>query len=249
MQIHEITEGLLNTLVGAATGNYSGAAQNSAAALQDKGYGTSYQQVDANKIWPNKLTTVQKDPAVQQYIAGLVKAWQAQSKTAVSEAANLSTIAPARSGGPTPAEQAKLQQKISAATGNTAPASNTPTATTVSTAPALKDDPFVDWSDAQLLSRVPGTGEQITMDEVRKLSGLEDKLSQALAKINGAKGTPVEAVAVKEYLELAIAGIQAKSQESKSKRAFGSKLSGKYAKSTGNAQADAVLKAAGFNLS
>jgi hypothetical protein len=234
MQIHEITEGLFNNLIGAATGNYSAAAQNSAAALQDKGYGTSYQQVDANKIWLNKLTTVQKDPAVQQYIAGLVKAWQAQSKTTTTEADELSTIRPANTGGATPADRAKLAKKIKAATAATAPAGQTP---------------FETWSDAQLLSRVPGTGEQITMDAVRKLSNLGAKLEQAASKITGAQGTPVEAVAVKEYLELAIAGIQALSQQSKSMRASGSKLSGKYAKSTGNAQADAVLKAAGFNLS
>jgi hypothetical protein len=234
MQIHEITEGLLNNLIGAATGNYAGVAQSAAANLQQQGFGTGYQLVDANKIWPQKLEAVQKDPAVQQYIAGLVKAWQAESKTTTTEADELSTIRPATPGGPTPADRAKLAKKIKAATAATAPASQTP---------------FETWSDAHLLSRVPGTGEQITMDEVRKLSGLGAKLEQAASKITGAQGTPVEAVAVKQYLELAIAGIQAMSQQSKSKRASGSKLSGKYAKSTGNAQADAVLKAAGFNLS
>ena len=64
MQIHEITEGLFNTLVGAATGNFAGSAQDAAAKLQKQGYGTSYQPVDANKIWPEKLKTVQTDPAV-----------------------------------------------------------------------------------------------------------------------------------------------------------------------------------------
>ena len=240
MQIHEITEGLLNNLIGGITGNYAGVAQDASAALQNKGYGTSYQQIDADKIWPAKLEAIQKDPAVQQYINGLLSAWQTKSKKAtVPEAVDLSTIAPATMGAPTPAEQAKLQQKIQAAAGTTPPAPPT--------APGAET--FDTWTDAQLASRVPGTGDRITMDQVRKLLGLKTKLEQALSKVNDTKGTPAEAIAMKQYLELAVAGIQALSQQSKSMRATGAKLSGKYAKSTGNSQADAVLKAAGFNLS
>jgi hypothetical protein len=235
MQIHEITEGLLGNMLGAAAGNYSGFAQDAAASLQKKGYGAGYQNVDANKIWTDKYQAVQKDRAVQQYINSLVAAWQQQSKTSIKEADILSTIKPAGTGGPTPAEQAALAQKLQAA--------STPAL------PTTLGGQFQQWSDARLASRVPGTGDQITMDEVRKLAGLGPRLEQALAKVNGAQGTPVQATAIKEYLELAIAGIQALSQQSKSMRATGSKLSGKYAKSTGNAQADAVLKAAGFNIS
>lgn len=227
MQIHEITEGVLGGLLGAASGNYSGLAKNAAASLQKKGYGAVYQNVDANKVWPQKYDALLKDPAVQQYINSLVTAWQQQSKTTTNEAI----------GGPTPAEQYSYQQKLQAAAATQHPPSPTGPLT------------FKDWSDAKLASRVPSTGDQISMDEVRKLSGLGPKLEQALSKITGAQGTPVEATAIKEYLQLAISGIQALSQQSKSMRATGSKLAGKYAKSTGNAQADAVLKAAGFNIS
>ena len=231
MQIHEITEGVLGNLMG----NYAGMAQNAAAKLQQQGYGTSYQIADADKIWPQKLAALKKDPAVQSYINGLIDAWQAESKkSAVPEAVDLPKIAPAKAGGPTPAEQAKLQQQIQAATA--APV-------------ATPGQQFKDWAAAHLASRVPGTGERINMDAVHKLVGLGTQLDQALAKVAGASGTPAESVAVKNYLELAIAGVQAISQQSKSMRATGAKLSGKYAKSTGNAQADAVLKAAGFNLS
>ena len=240
MQIYEITEGLLGNMLSAATGNYSGLAQSAASSLQQKGYGTTYKTVNANELWPEKLKTVQKDPAVQQYIAGMVKAWQAQSKTTVPEAVDPDSISAASSGKPTPADYAKLQQKIVAASGTTP---GTPPPTTPG------KETFETWSDAQLFSRVPGIGTEIKMEEIRQLKDLGPKLQQALAKVNGAAGTPVEAVAMKQYLELAIAGIQAKSQEIRSMRATGSKLSGKYARSTGNAQADAVLKAAGFNLS
>jgi hypothetical protein len=236
MQIHEITEGLFNTLVGAATGNFAGSAQDAAAKLQKQGYGTSYQPVDANKIWPEKLKTVQTDPAVQKYINGLLAAWQQQSNTTTNEANDLSTIRPATTGGPTPADRAKLAKKIQAAKAASEPAE-------------LEKSPFETWTDAQLLSRVPGTGEQITMDEVRQLSGLGPQLARALEKVIASQGTPAAAAAMKEYLELAIAGIQARSQESKSKLGARAKLSGKYAKSTGNAQADSVLKAAGFKVS
>lgn len=243
MQIHEITEGLLGNMLGAATGNYSGFAQDAAASLQKKGYGAGYQRVDANKIWPEKLKTVQKDPAVQQYINGLIAAWQTKSKTPTNED-DLSTITPANTGGATAADRAALDRAIKAAD-----AKKATTGTTGTTAPAAPGpDTFKTWSDAKLLSRVPGTGEEINMEMVHKLDKLGPQLDQALAKINSAPGTPAATAAMKEYLQLAIAGIQAKSQESKSLKATGSRLSGKYAKSSGNAQADTVLKAAGFTL-
>jgi hypothetical protein len=235
MQIYEITEGVLGNMLSAATGNYSGMAQSAAAKLQKQGYGTGYQQVDANKIWPTKLEAIKKDPAVQQYINGLVSAWQTQSTT-TNEEVDPANISSAKTGKPTAADYAKLQRKIKAAT-------------TAAPIPVTAGQKFQEWSDAQLVSRVPGTGEQITMDAVRKLTGLDSKLEQALAKVNASQGTTAGVTAVKQYLELAIAGIQAKSQQSKSMRATGSKLSGKYAKSTGNNQADQVLKAAGFKLS
>lgn len=233
MQIHEITEGLFSNPF-----DYAGMAAKAASKLQQKGYGTAYQPTDAGKVWPEKYKAIQRDSAVQKYITGLIQAWQQQSKSSVTEAQDLSTVAPAVAGAPTQAEKEKFQQKVQAATG----------ATTGATTPPPTPNAFQDWSDTQLASRVPGIGALITMDDVRKMPGLGERLTQALAKVTGSLGKPTEAVAIKEYLELAIAGIQAKSQEIKSQRAQATALGGKYARSTGNAQADAVLKAAGFRL-
>ena len=140
---------------------------------------------------------------------------------------------------------------------------------------------FVQWSDAQLASKDPVTYRAITMDDVRALPGLGAELAKALQAVVSARDTPQSAAAIAQYLELAVAGVQAKSQELKNKApevatralsgaqanlgsvqqtlsqvgvnpralsAFGSKAKSKNVVTTGNDEADALLKQAGFSL-
>jgi len=61
------------------------------------------------------------------------------------------------------------------------------------------------------------TYRAITMDDVRALPGLGDELDQALQAVVSARDTPQSAAAIAQYLELAVAGVQARSQELKNK--------------------------------
>ena len=155
------------------------------------------------------------------------------------------------------------------------------------TAPAIAQvDPyqaaFVQWSDAQLASKDPVTYQAITMKDVRaKFPDLKGELDKALQAVVSARDTPQSTAAIAQYLELAVAGVQAKSQEIKNKApevainalsnaqanlgsvqqtlskvgvnpralsAFGSKAKSKNVVTTGNDEADALLKQAGFSL-
>jgi len=141
---------------------------------------------------------------------------------------------------------------------------------------------FVQWSDAQLASKDPVTYQAITMKDVRaKFPELKAELDRALQAVVSARDTPQSAAAIAQYLELAVAGVQARSQELKNKApevainalsnaqaklggvqktlsdvgvnpralsAFGSKAKSKNVVTTGNDEADALLKQAGFTL-
>ena len=93
-----------------------------------------------------------------------------------------------------------------------APGSTTPpvSATTVN----QNKNAFVDWSDKQLATRVPETGDTVTMDIVRKeFPDLDLELNSALTNITQTQGTPGQASAIEKYIKLATAGIQAKAQQ------------------------------------
>jgi hypothetical protein len=114
-----------------------------------------------------------------------------------------------------------------------------------------------------------------------KFPDLKTQLDQALQAVVLARDTPQSTAAIAQYLELAVAGVQARSQELKNKApevatqalsgaqanlggvqqtlarvgvnpealsAFGSKAKSKNVVTTGNAEADALLKQAGFAL-
>ena len=141
---------------------------------------------------------------------------------------------------------------------------------------------FVQWSDAQLASKDPVTYQAITMKDVlAKFPDLKGELDQALQAVVSARDTPQSTAAISQYLELAVAGVQARSQELKNKApevatqalsgaqaklgsvqqtlrnvgvnpgalsAFSSKAKSKNVVTTGNDEADALLKQAGFSL-
>ena len=256
--------------------------------------------------WKDKLAQAKKDPAVKQYVSQLAQGWAQEAKkvpaptaptptaptpTAPTSTASTSTI-PVIVGGkrldpknPNDAQvlaamqaQGKLEE---------GPARNRRAARQQQVNPgtAQKDpyqEAFVRWSDAQLASKDPVTYQAITMNDVRaKFPELKAELDQALQAVVSARDTPQSAAAIAQYLELAVAGVQARSQELKNKApevatqalsgaqaklggvqqtlsqvgvnpralsAFGSKAKSRNVVTTGNAEADALLKQAGFSL-
>jgi hypothetical protein len=87
---------------------------------------------------------------------------------------------------------------------------------TISPAAEQYKQAFVQYTDRQFATKVPGTGETITMDMVRShQAGLEAELTKALDRIVQTQGTPAQAAAVEEYAKLAVAGVQAEAQRSK----------------------------------
>jgi hypothetical protein len=75
---------------------------------------------------------------------------------------------------------------------------------------------FEQWADQTLATRVPTTGETVTMDKVQaKFPDLADKLKATLKQIESTQGTPQQAQAVQNYVMLAVAGVQALAQTSK----------------------------------
>jgi hypothetical protein len=77
---------------------------------------------------------------------------------------------------------------------------------------------FVEWSDSQLASRDPITGQPITMDDVRaKFPDLNDRLTKFLGQIVKTQGTAQQVAAIEEYAKLAVSGIQALAQTSRNR--------------------------------
>jgi hypothetical protein len=130
----------------------------------------------------------------------------------------------AAAGGPTPAELAKYQQKVAAAskpkTGfNALPGSNPPAGNPIK-APVQpqknimtgnRANEFKAWVDQQLTSQVTGTNQQISMDQVRKDPETLKKLNALLPTII-MKNDPA---AIEQYLTIAMTTMQKLSSQIK----------------------------------
>lgn len=331
MQIHEITklqqlkEGLLGDigrgLVSAAGGpdlpQAPGAAAKdaakSAAALTAKGYGPGGRALPSSN-WTDKYKTIQRDPALQQYINSLMQGWsqqvkqqqqqqrkqsmaapvqkptQAQTQTQTKPTGYMPPTDPAeiadmkargfdpetgqkikpiftpddnKSSPPTkpgvrpkygqmPADVASSEQgqRMIQAYGqpkggiqkkmNEAPQEYTtpggivvpsgtrsdqtpgaPAKTATTQTNGYKQS-FLKWSDSQLQSR-DSRYNTITMADVRQnVPGIQTALDKKLEDVVKARGTAQSAEAIKAYLEVAIAGVQARSQELKNNESQGS---------------------------
>lgn len=310
MQIYEITklpvtEGLLDAFSPAAK------AARAAASLSAQGYGPAAQTPPGKKSpipsadWKDKLAQAKKDPAVKQYVSQLAQGWAQEAKkiqtppvppsqsTPTTPASTTSTpTQPVMLGGkrldPNNPKDAQVLAAMQAQGKlEEGPARNRRAARRQQVNPGTAQmDPyqeaFVRWSDAQLASKDPVTYQAITMDAVRaKFPELKAELDQALKAVVSARDTPQSTAAIAQYLELAVAGVQARSQELKNKApevatqalsgaqanlssiqqtlsqvgvnpralsAFGNKAKSKNVVTTGNAEADALLKQAGFTL-
>jgi len=241
--------------------------------------------------WKDKLAQAKKDPAVKQYIAQLARGWAQEAKNIKTPPASTATNQSAQN---TPTSTTDTSTQSATVGGKRLDPNNPKDAQVLAALKAqgkleevatTQSDPyqeaFVQWSDAQLASKDPVTYRAITMDDVRALPGLGAELAKALQAVVSARDTPQSTAAIAQYLELAVAGVQAKSQELKNKApevatralsgaqaslgsvqktlsdvgvnpralsAFGSKAKSKNVVTTGNDEADALLKQAGFSL-
>ena len=106
--------------------------------------------------------------------------------------------------------------KTDKSTATPQPAASRPAASQTATDPIAST--FVAWSDGQLASRDPITGQTITMDDVRaKFPDLNDRLTKFLGQIVKTQGTAQQIAAVEEYAKLAVSGIQALAQTSRNR--------------------------------
>jgi ElaB/YqjD/DUF883 family membrane-anchored ribosome-binding protein len=333
MQIFEITqrpvrEGLLGDigrgLVSAAggpdlpqsPGSAAKDAAKSAASLTKQGYGPGGKGLPSSN-WADKYKTVQKDPAVQQYVNSIMQGWSQQVTQQQQQQRKQSMAAPAASAQAQTQAQAQAQTKAPGYVPPTDPAEvadmkargfdpetgqkikpiftpddNKPTpakstvrpkygqmpsdvaaspqgqrmlqaygqpkggiqkklneapqeyttpggivvpagtktdpakAAPVSDPAAVKTDPykqsFLKWTDSQLQSR-DSRYNTITMADVRQnVPEIRAVLDKKLEDVLKARGTPQSAEAIRSYLEVAIAGVQARSQELKNTESQGS---------------------------
>jgi hypothetical protein len=304
MQIYEITQSLQEGLLGdIGRGVFQGAtgmeipqsqasinkdAASASANLSAKGYGPAGTPPSAE--WKDKLAQAKKDPAVKQYIAQLARGWAQEAKNIKTPPASTATNESAQN---TPTSTTDTSTQSATVGGKRLDPNNPKDAQVLAALKAqgkleentAQTDPyqeaFVQWSDAQLASKDPVTYRAITMDDVRALPGLGAELAKALQAVVSARDTPQSTAAIAQYLELAVAGVQARSQQLKNKApevaiqalsgaqaklgdiqqilsdvgvnpralsAFGSKAKSKNVVTTGNDEADALLKQAGFSL-
>ena len=215
MQIHEITrpltEGILDAFSPAAR------AARTAASLSAKGYGPGGADPDnprqkqtaqaLSTDWKVKLQNIQKDPAVTQYLNSLIKGWELKQKQLQADLKEA-------------AQEYTTQAGIVVPGGTKTDKSTAPpqAAAPQAAAPQPATDPsastFVAWSDGQLASR-DSYYNNITMQDVRdKVAGIAGVLDQKLDAVVAQKYAPA---AIKDYLQTAIAGVQARSQELKNK--------------------------------
>ena len=224
MQIHEITQARLNEgdagrsffqgLTGVELpGNPTASAAKSAQALTANGYGPGAPK--PSDRWEDKYKQVQQDPSVKQYAANLAQTWlknsaaltKSQPKIVAPTTTATAKDEPVFVGGqqlnPKDPKDAKLLSTLKGQ-GKLAEVAD----------PAYTQA-FKQWADQTLSTKVPSTGETVTMDKVERLPGLGDQLKKALAQVAATQGTPQHAQAIQNYIVLAVAGVQALAQTSK----------------------------------
>jgi len=296
MQIYEVTqrpvqEGLLGDigrgLVSAAggpdlpqsPGSAATSAAKSAAALNKQGYGPGGSALPSS-AWGDKYQTVQKDPAVGQYISSIMQGWSKQMAQTQQQQRQASLAQPAPQAGTTVAQQTTPQATAQSAASSTVskarPTYGKPD-TTVSFAgqrqkPLDPNNPkdaqilaqlkkqgvlqeavqmnaadyknaFQAWTDQQLASR-DSRYNAITMNDVRKhVPNIAAVLEKKLNDVVKTRGTPQSDEAIRAYLQVAIAGVQARSQSLKNEEPQSSLSAASQAQSQQGAVTQALTQA------
>jgi len=292
MQIYEVTqrpvqEGLLGDIgrgiVSAAggpdlpqsPGSAAKSAAKSATALSKKGYGPGGSALPSSN-WEDKYQTVQKDPAVGQYINSVMQGWNKQIAQSQQQLRQASLAPPAPQTGTTVAQQTIPQATAPSTASKARPTYGKPS-TTVSFAgqrqkPLDPNNPkdaqilaqlkkqgklqeavqmnaadyknaFQDWTDQQLASR-DSRYNAITMNDVRKhVPNIAAVLEKKLNDVVKARGTPQADEAIRAYLQVAIAGVQARSQSLKNQEPQSSLVAASQAQSQQGAVTQALTQA------
>ena len=244
MQIHEITEfrikegflgdlgsvakGVGKNIFTAAGGGDLGAgdaaksAAASAATLTAQGYGPGAPK--PSESWEDKYKTAQQDPAVKGFAASMAQTWmkyEEKLKKEFSVEPDTEPTTPAKPGEMPTLEEAPEEYTtpggivVPAGAKTDQPKATTATPTATAAPTNQYKEIFKRWADQTLATRVPATGETITMSMVEALPGLSERLSQALTLIEQTQGKPQHAQAIQNYIMLASAGVQALAQKSK----------------------------------
>jgi hypothetical protein len=277
MQIHEITKAQLQEGLFDAFKTPEKIAAQAAEKLQAQGYG---QRKPLPSV-QDSVAAVQKNPAQQQYIKGLVAQWQqTASQDAVTQESKRSsksktaskntnwrqdalksvgaTFAQAPAPRPAPGQmpasvaaskQGKLMlqaygkprggiqdideapQEYTTPGGIVVPG-GTKTDNTPGTTPSAPVAPvagnqyketFLKWAARNLQTKVPGTSETITLDQLLNNADLKQDLATALTQVVTTAGDAQKnAVAVNNFLTVAVAGVARESQRIKQENNRGS---------------------------
>jgi hypothetical protein len=277
MQIHEITKKSLQEGIFDAFKTPEKIAAQAAQKLQAQGYG----QRKSLPPVQDSVAAVQKNPAQQQYVKGLVAQWQQAAPKAEPVVAPTGTEPNAPFAGrsaplPTvtvsgklltkgsdglwhsedgravtdPAQVAKIdkayytgmrnqkgtvkeafrtpQQTASARAQRATsrkPSTATSTATSTADSTSYYQTAFEKWAGEKLRTKDPITFQTITLDQVNSTPEIDikDELDRALAQVVSTAGDPTKnAVAVNNYLTIAVAGVARVSQQLRQDRAYGS---------------------------
>jgi hypothetical protein len=267
MQIYEITKSQLQEGVFDAFKTPEKIAAQAAEKLQAQGYG----QRKPLPAVQDSVAAVQKNPAQQQYIKGLVAQWQQAAPKAEPVVAPTGSNKPGapfagRSAplptvtvdgklltkGPDglwhgedgravtdPAQVAKIDkayytgmrnqkgtvkeapQEYTTPSGIVVPG-GAKTDQTPATATTEYRDAFVKWAGEKLRTVDPATRQTITLDQVNK-TDIEDELDRAMTQVVSTAGDSAKnAVAVNNYLTIAVAGVARVSQKLRQDSVYGS---------------------------
>jgi hypothetical protein len=223
-------------------GDYAKSAEYSQKELQRQGRNPA-EEVKPENSWEQKYKDLAKTTGMTTYITGLAQEWlkspnatpapraapgQMSASVAASKTGqNMQKMFGQPKGGiqsmqsdlqerapMNPAKMAQIKQRGRAFLNPSTTATTAPT-TTSATAPATDySGKFKEWADDKLATQVTGVyGQFATMDEVRKIPGLDAKLTAALQQVDNTQGTPQHTSAIQEYLKLASAGVQAIGQQ------------------------------------
>jgi hypothetical protein len=270
MQIHEITKKSLQEGIVDAFKTPEKIAAQAAQKLQAQGYG----QRKSLPSVQDSVAAVQKNPAQQQYIKGLVAQWQqaapkaepvvaptgsnepaapfagrsaplptvtvngklltkgsdglwhGEDGRAVTDPAQVIKIDKAyytgmRNQKGTVKEAFRTPQQTASARAQRATSRKSPTATPTADSISYYQTAFEKWAGEKLRTVDPATRQTITLNQVNN-TDIKDELDRAMAQVVATAGDPTKnAVAVNNYLTIAVAGVTRVSQKLRQDSVYG----------------------------
>jgi len=229
MQIHEITK--IQEGLGSVFKKAGAMLSTPGSLISASGYASAMDkyhraQADSSITQRQQQRNAQLTQQTQQRARQLAQQWT-QQVNSQRPAAGAAAPIPEDSGLPTPAEQNKLQQRITAATApktgfkalpGAKPATGNPAQPATQSQRTLmtgtRATQFVNWVNAQLRTTVDGTNQVLSLDDVR-LPANGNPTAQALAQLLPAIIQKNDPAAVEQYLMTAMTAIQKRAAEIK----------------------------------